>query len=135
MTHPETPRPYVLDFAEITLADLGLIGGKNSSFGELFGALKPKGVGVLDGFATAADAYWCWVSTGGLDARLRSIFDGMDAEDLGQLSRAGHSARRTVQETPVPDDVRIAILATYERLSRMPSSRSGSWARASTRSL
>ncbi len=118
MTHPEAPRPYVLDFAEITLADLGRVGGKNSSLGELFGALKPKGVGVLDGFATTADAYWCLLSTGGLDGRLRSIFEGMDAEDLGQLSRAGHAARTAVLETPVPEDVRTAILTAYERLTQ-----------------
>lgn len=30
------------------------VGGKNSSLGKSFAALKPQGVGVLDGFATTA---------------------------------------------------------------------------------
>ena len=47
----------ILDFSDITLADLPRVGGKNASLGELFRSLKPKGVGVLDGFATTADAY------------------------------------------------------------------------------
>jgi pyruvate, water dikinase len=48
---------YTLDFSQITLKSLPLVGGKNASLGELFNALKSKGIGVLDGFATTADAY------------------------------------------------------------------------------
>jgi len=117
MTSPATVPVYVLDFADITLADLARVGGKNSSLGELFSALKPKGVGVLDGFATTADAYWRLLSTEGLEGRLRAIFSGLDPENLEQLSDAGHAARAAVLETPVPDDVRAAILAAYGRLS------------------
>jgi pyruvate,water dikinase len=117
MTSPATVPAYALDFADITLADLARVGGKNSSLGELFSALKPKGVGVLDGFATTADAYWRLLSTEGLETRLRAIFSGLDPENLEQLSDAGHAARAAVLETPVPDDVRAAILAAYGRLS------------------
>jgi pyruvate,water dikinase len=108
---------YVLDFAVITLADLARVGGKNASLGELFAALKPKGVGVLDGFATTAEAYWRLLDTGDLKARLQSIFRRLDPEDLGQLSHAGQAARAAVLETPIPDDVQSAILAAYVRLS------------------
>ena len=48
---------YTLNFDQITLKDLPRVGGKNASLGELFNALKPRGVGVLDGFATTSDAY------------------------------------------------------------------------------
>jgi pyruvate,water dikinase len=48
---------YTLDFSQVTLKSLPLVGGKNASLGELFNALKSKGIGVLDGFATTADAY------------------------------------------------------------------------------
>jgi len=34
---------------DVALSDMGRVGGKNASLGELFRALKPKGVGVLDG--------------------------------------------------------------------------------------
>ncbi|MGE5246068.1 MAG: phosphoenolpyruvate synthase [Betaproteobacteria bacterium] len=116
MYPPKTPE-YVLDFADITLVDLGRVGGKNASLGELFAALKSKGVGVLDGFATTAEAYRRLLGTGGLEARLRSIFTGLDAEDLAKLSVAGQTARAAVLETPLPDDVRAAVLGAYGRLS------------------
>jgi pyruvate, water dikinase len=48
--------PYTLDFSDIRMSDLPRVGGKNASLGELFAALRPKGVGVLDGFAITTDA-------------------------------------------------------------------------------
>ena len=65
---------YVMDFADICLKDLPSVGGKNASLGEMFRALKPKGVGVLDGFATTAHAYRRLLGSDGLEERLRSIF-------------------------------------------------------------
>ena len=56
---------YTLDFAEIGIKDISRVGGKNASLGELFNALKSKGVGVIDGFATTADAYRTLLTQGG----------------------------------------------------------------------
>jgi pyruvate,water dikinase len=42
---------FSLKFSEIRIGDLPRVGGKNASLGELFNALVPKGVNVLDGFA------------------------------------------------------------------------------------
>ena len=108
---------YVLDFSQIDLSDLARVGGKNASLGELFRALKPRGVGVLDGFASTADAYRRLLRTGGLDDRLRAIFDAFDPEDLNELARRGQAARAAVLETPLPDDLRTAVIDGYERLS------------------
>ena len=107
----------VMDFADISLGDVASVGGKNASLGELFRALKPKGVSVLDGFATTAHAYRRLMGTDGLEDRLRSIFSAFDPENLVELSRRGEAARAAVLETRMPDDVRTAILAGYARLS------------------
>jgi len=106
----------VLEFAEITLKDLPRVGGKNASLGELFRHLKPHGVVVLDGFATTAVAYRRLLNTGGLDARLRAIFSPFDPENLQELARRGERARAAVLETPIPEDVREAIVEAYRRL-------------------
>jgi pyruvate,water dikinase len=113
-----TSSAYVMDFADISLTDLAKVGGKNASLGELFRALEPKGVHVVDGFATTADAYRRLLATNGLEERLRSLFSPFDPEDLQQLSRRGEAARAAVLETPIPDDLRAAILRAHERLCR-----------------
>jgi len=109
-------RPYVLDFADITLKDVPSVGGKNASLGEMYRALKPKGVGVLDGFATTAQAYRDLLGTNGLGERLRAIFSSFDPENLVELARRGESARAAVLETPIPDGLRTAVLDGYARL-------------------
>jgi pyruvate,water dikinase len=109
--------PYIVDFGDITLKDLARVGGKNASLGELYCALKPKGIGVLDGFATTADAYRHLLATSGLETRLRAIFSPFDPENLVELAKRGEAARAAVLETPIPDDLQVAIIAAHDRLS------------------
>jgi pyruvate,water dikinase len=107
---------YTLDFSRITLQDLPRVGGKNASLGQLFNMLRPQGVGVLDGFATTAEAYRRLLQENGLEAKLRTIFSSFDPEDVVQLEERGHSARAAVLETPIPGELRNAILEGYDRL-------------------
>jgi pyruvate,water dikinase len=116
MTTPADTSGYVLDFSQISLDDVSRVGGKNASLGELFRALQPKGVGVVDGFATTADAYRRLLATNGLEERLRSIFGTFDSENLVELSKRGQAARTAVLETPLPEDVTTSILGAYDRL-------------------
>lgn len=109
---------YVLDFEKITLARLPIVGGKNASLGEMFNVLKPLGVGVLDGFATTADAYRLLLQEGNLAEKLRSIFANLNVEDVNQLAKCGHAARAAVLETKFPKVIAEAILGAYERLCR-----------------
>jgi pyruvate,water dikinase len=116
LTEENVAPAYALDFSEITLGDLARVGGKNASLGELFHALRPLGVGILDGFATTADAYRRLLASGGLEAALRSIFTAFDPEDLDELARRGQAARAAVLATPLPGELQDAIGAAYQRL-------------------
>jgi pyruvate, water dikinase len=107
---------YTLDFSEISLKSLPLVGGKNASLGELFNALKPEGIGVLDGFATTADAYRALLAQDQLEYELRSLLADFDPEDVNELSIRGHAARAAVLKTALPGELRKAIGAAYDRL-------------------
>src|SRR6266498_2485602 len=107
---------YTLDFDEIGLKDVARVGGKNASLGQLFNALKPMGVGALDGFATTADAYHRLLIERNLEFQLRSLLSDFDPEDVDELAARGHAARAAVLETPLPDELRSAILSAYDRL-------------------
>lgn len=108
---------YTLDFSEITLKDLQRVGGKNASLGELFNTLKAKGIGVLDGFATTADAYRSLLAENDLEYELRSLLSDFNVEDVKELAIRGHAARTAVLETAVPEELRAAIVNAYEKLS------------------
>ena len=109
---------YTLEFSQISLKSLPLVGGKNASLGELFNALKPKGIGVLDGFATTADAYRSLLQERELEYRLRSLLSDFDVEDVNELSIRGHAARVAVLDTPMPAELREAITTAYDRLCK-----------------
>ena len=86
---------FTLDFSDITLADVALVGGKNASLGELFGSLKPQGVGVVDGFATTADAYRPLLAEADLEERLRALLTGLQSrEPRGAGAARACGARR-----------------------------------------
>lgn len=109
-------RSFILKFSEIGMSDVARVGGKNASLGELFVALKPKGVGILDGFAVTTDAYWRLLEEKGLRGKLERALSKLDPEDLQQLATAGHAARSSILETPLPDDVRLSISEAYKEL-------------------
>ena len=107
---------YTLDFSQIGMQDVPRVGGKNASLGQLFRELKPQGVGVLDGFATTADAYWRLLAEQDLKARLEKILSGFNPENLEELAQRGHAARTAVVETTLPDELKQSILEAYRRL-------------------
>ena len=108
---------YTLDFSQVTLKSLPLVGGKNASLGELFNALKSKGIGVLDGFATTADAYRALLAERDLEYKLRSLLSDFDSEDVNELSTRGHAARVAVLDTPIPKELRDEITSAYDKLA------------------
>ncbi|MEZ5356026.1 MAG: phosphoenolpyruvate synthase [Bryobacteraceae bacterium] len=108
---------FTLDFEAISMADVARVGGKNASLGEMFRALKPRGVGVLDGFATTSTAWRRFLEEHGLERRLQSILSGFDPENVGQLAARGHAARAAVLETPLPPELAGAIVEAQRRLA------------------
>lgn len=114
----KTHLTYTLDFSQISLKSLPLVGGKNASLGELFNVLKPRGIGVLDGFATTADAYRSLLQERELEYELRSLLSDFDVDDVNELSIRGHEARVAVLDTPLPAELRDAIIAAYDQLCK-----------------
>jgi pyruvate, water dikinase len=109
---------YTLNFGEIGLTDISRVGDKNASLGELFNSLATKGVGIVDGFATTADAYRAMLAQGELEYELRSLLTDFDHEDVEELKRRGRAARIAVLDMPLPKQLQLAISTAYEQLCR-----------------
>jgi pyruvate, water dikinase len=106
----------VLWFEEVGISDIGLVGGKNASLGEMIRELTPKGVSVPNGFATTAYAYRYFVKSAGLEVKLRELFADLDVEDVKNLRQRGKKARALILETPFPEDLNAAIVSAYEKM-------------------
>ena len=57
---------FIRWFRDITMADVGLVGGKNASLGEMCRELIPRGISVPNGFAVTAAGYRHVLQVGGL---------------------------------------------------------------------
>lgn len=116
MSRNDPPGRFVLDFRDVTLADVSRVGGKNASLGELFGALGDEAP-VPDGFATTVDAYWAFIEE---NALREPIQEALARKDRGEipLSEAGRRIRDRMRGGALPDSVSRAVLEAYSGLCR-----------------
>jgi len=113
---PEPDSPLVRWFADIRLADLPSVGGKNASLGEMVRALTPKGIKIPDGFALTAEAYRLFLSSGNLSPLVQSTLSGLDTRDLAALQNASAHLRNALCTAPLPPHLEDAVLAAYRQL-------------------
>jgi pyruvate, water dikinase len=107
---------FIRWFAEIGIADVPLVGGKNASLGEMYRELTPRGIRVPNGFAITADAYRHFLTSGGLRERMRELLDGLDTSKLADLAERGRKLRELILATPLPHDLQQEILHAYAKL-------------------
>src|SRR3972149_10341498 len=115
-TTPTDTRPFVKWFADITIADIPLVGGKNASLGEMVRELAGKGVKVPDGFAVTAAAFRYFIHEANLDAFIRAALADLDTHDIANLSQRGHAVRQAIRSASLPEDLQEQIAASYRQL-------------------
>ncbi|MCA3508898.1 MAG: phosphoenolpyruvate synthase [Rhodobacter sp.] len=110
-------RVNVMWFEDLTRRDVALVGGKNSSLGEMVRQLGQKGIRVPSGFATTADAYRAYLTANGLDARIDDVI-GQWQDHRIALHEAGSRVRAMILAGDWPGEIEADILQSYRDLSR-----------------
>ncbi len=108
----------ILWFNEIQLKDIGTVGGKNASLGEMVRHLSEAGVDVPTGFATTADAFRHFLSQSGLSDMIYALLAKTDVDDIAALQAAGKKIRQSIEETPFSKDFQKDIETAYAELSK-----------------
>ncbi len=108
---------FVRWFSEIGIGDVPLVGGKNASLGEMCRELGPRGINLAEGFAITAEAYRYFLKESRVAAQLQSILSDLDTNDVSNLQARGRRARQAILAADLPPDLRLQIIAGYERLS------------------
>ena len=107
---------YVVPLRSLARGDVEVVGGKNSSLGEMLRSLGGLGVSVPDGYATTVHAYRDFLRQDGLDRRIAGALKGLDADDLPSLARAGATIRRAILDTPLPPRLNQEVVAAWREL-------------------
>lgn len=108
---------YVVWFDALGMDDVGRVGGKNASLGEMISRLSEAGVTVPDGFATTAEAYRDFLAQNGLDRRIWAELDRLDVDNVTALARAGDTIRQWIMNTPFTPELEKAITEAYRQLA------------------
>jgi len=109
-------RSFIKWFADISIEDVPLVGGKNASLGEMVRELASKGVKVPDGFAITAEAYRFFIREAGIDERIRTTLADLDTHDMVNLSERGHAVRQAILNASLPPDLQGLIGEAYCQL-------------------
>ena len=108
--------PYIKQFKEISIADIAVVGGKNSSLGEMFSKLSSKGIPVPDGFATTAFAFEEFLTNNSLPLRLNDLMLQLDKKNYLNLKETGAKARKLLLDAELPKNLQAAIIPAYKEL-------------------
>ena len=113
----------VVPFELLRMTDVETVGGKNASLGEMISQL-PDGVRVPTGFATTSYAFKQFLNNNDLGNRINSLLQGLDTNNLMQLSEVGQQIRESILAQPFPTDLENAIRLQFNQLNGQSSSAS-----------
>lgn len=103
----------VLQFEQLRMKDVDIVGGKNSSLGEMISQLADAGVQVPGGFATTAHAFREFLKANNLVERINQKLDELNIDDVNALAKAGAEIRGWVENAPLPADLEKEIRESY----------------------
>ena len=107
----------VIAFNQLGKHDVELVGGKNSSLGEMISHLGNLGVNVPNGFATTSDAFNRFLNETGLLDKINAELKGLDVDDVELLAQTGAKIRGWVIDQELPKDLEDEIRAAFNELS------------------
>ena len=108
---------YIRRFAEISMQDVPLVGGKNASLGEMYRELAAQGIKVPNGFATTAAAYRHYLHHNKLKQRIGEALAALDIHDVRALAVTGAKIRQWIMRGELPDDLAAEIRTAYKDLA------------------
>ena len=113
----------IIWFKDISIKDVGLVGGKNASLGEMFSKLSGKslpagrqGINIPDGFALTTDFYWRFIKENKLNDKLKKIFSDLKPKSIASLQKTGKAARALFAKTAIPAAMEKEISKAYKLL-------------------
>ena len=107
---------YVIPFEKLRNTDVGLVGGKNASLGEMISQLDAKGVRVPTGFATTSSAFNDFLNHSELEEKINAELENLDINDVIALAKSGGKVRRWILSSPFPDSLNKSIEEGYKKL-------------------
>ncbi|HXJ00697.1 MAG TPA: phosphoenolpyruvate synthase [Micropepsaceae bacterium] len=115
MTDTGTHSALVVNLVDVDMTDVGIVGGKNASLGELSRNLASLHIEVPEGFATTAAAYWSFIQANALQEKIKSCIEGIQTGSLS-LKAGGAAIRKLILHGRMPSELQDEITGFYGKL-------------------
>ena len=108
---------YIRKLDEVSISDIGLVGGKNASIGEMIQNLSAANVRVPGGFAVTSAAFDFFLKENNLEETINEQIDKLNVEDVEQLKKCGSYIRNLILNSPIPKILENSIEQAYNEMS------------------
>ena len=109
---------FIKQLKDVGIKDVGEVGGKNASLGEMIKHLGPKGVKIPGGFVVTADAYRYFLEETGLKNFIKKNLKGLNTKNLKNLAKRGKLIREAIKKAEFSEDLRSAIVKAYAEMEK-----------------
>lgn len=109
-------KKLIIWIKDLRREDVALVGGKNSSMGEMYSQLSAKGVPIPNAFALTSDSFWYFLAHNKIDEHLKKTFANFDAKNIPLLQKTSKELMAKVRWGRFPDDLKQQILENYKIL-------------------
>ncbi len=109
---------FIRRLDEVTISDIGLVGGKNASIGEMIQNLSAANVRVPGGFAVTSTAFDFFLRENKLEEAINKKIETLNVDDVEQLKDCGSFIRGLILDSPVPNVLSDTIEQAYNQMSK-----------------
>ncbi|MBC6368299.1 phosphoenolpyruvate synthase [Algoriphagus sp. AK58] len=106
----------IIAFDRLGIQDVGKVGGKNASLGEMFQQLNPLGIHIPNGFAVTADAYRLFLAENGLEKFILDCLAELDQAQFSNLREVSQTIKERILLGKIPESLVSEVLTAYREL-------------------
>ncbi|MBU0744586.1 MAG: phosphoenolpyruvate synthase [Gammaproteobacteria bacterium] len=112
---------HVIKLHQLGMKDIGLVGGKNASLGEMIQNLAKLSVKVPPGFATSTAAYQEFLDKNQISNQIYTKLKDLDPHDLKNLKKTSGEIRKLILSSKFSPEFIAAVTKEYNLLAKKKS--------------
>lgn len=110
---------YITWFENCNYDNKNLVGGKNSSLGELVRLSSSLNLNVVNGFAVTTHAYDTYINHNNLNKQILQILPNINIEDIDELELKSEQLKDLIKNGSLPEDLLLEIIKNYHLLCEL----------------
>lgn len=106
----------IVPFSQLRIQDVGRVGGKNASLGEMVQQLNPLGNHIPNGFAVTAEAFRLFLKENKLEEVISGTLQDLDRDHFSNLREISSTIKSQILKGNIPDRLVAEIQTSYQKL-------------------